>query len=126
MLASLPAAFGAAPIPSAWQAPIVRSRTFNIRQRVVVVVGIGAALFFIGDWLTTRGQGGSGWVAYAPLSNTINASDLPGPGFHPWVRLLIWLGLIAVWVVVGAVLLRTRTQEDVPASADRPIGGPFH
>ena len=44
---------------------------------------LGAALFFFGSWLTTRWQGGSGWVAYAPLSNTINASDLPGPGLHP-------------------------------------------
>jgi len=89
-----------------------------MRQRVVVVVGIGAALFFFGGWLTTRGQGGSGWVAYAPLSDTINASDLPGPGLRPWVRLLIWLALIATWVVVGVVLLRTRSPEEHSGSSD--------
>ena len=106
------------PIPSTWQARNMRSRAFNVRQRVVVVIGIGAALFFFGSWLTTRGQGGSGWVAYAPLSNTINASDLPGPGLHPWVRLLIWLALIAIWVVAGVVLLRTRSPEDSSGPAD--------
>lgn len=106
------------PVPSAWQTRRVRSRTFNVRQRVVVVVGTGAALLFFGSWLTTRGQGGSGWVAYAPLSDTINATDLPAPGFHPWVRLLIWLALIAIWVAVGVVLLRTRSPEDSSGSAD--------
>jgi len=95
----------------AWQAPRVRSRSLNVHQRVVVVVGIGAGLFFFGSWLTTRGQGGSGWVAYAPLSNTINAADLPGPGLHPWVRLVIWLALIAVWVVIGVVVLRSRDPD---------------
>jgi len=110
--------FGDTPIPFAWQAPGVRSRTFNVRQRVVVVVGTGAALFFFGSWLTTRGQGGTGWVAYAPLSGAINASDLPGPGLHPWVRLFIWLALIAIWVVVGVVLLRTRSPGDSSGSAD--------
>ena len=105
-------------VPCAWQARNVRPRSFNVRQRVVVLVGLGAALFFFGGWLTTRGQGGSGWVAYAPLSHTIDASDLPGPGLHPWVRLLIWLALIAVWVMVGALLMRTRTPNATPGAVD--------
>jgi heme/copper-type cytochrome/quinol oxidase subunit 1 len=113
----MPRRTGSPPIGWAWQDLDVGSRTLNIRQRAVVVVGIGAGLFFFGSWATTRGQGGSGWVAYAPLSNTINASDLPGPGLHPWVRLLIWLALIAVWVVVGVVLLRSRS----PRGSSGPV-----
>src|SRR5664280_2435034 len=113
-----PSRSGAPSIRWSWQDPRVRSRTFNIRQRAVVVVGIGAGLLFFGSWLTTRGQGGSGWVAYAPLTNTINASDLPGPGLHPWVRLLIWLALITAWVVVGVVLLRSQSPKDSSGSAD--------
>ena len=96
----------------------MRSRGLNTRQRVVVVIGTGAGLFFFGSWLTTRGQGGSGWVAYAPLSNTVNAAGPAGPGLHPWVRLLVWLALVAVWVVVGVVLLRSRRPEDAPGTVD--------
>jgi heme/copper-type cytochrome/quinol oxidase subunit 1 len=96
----------------------VRSRALNIRQRVVVVIGVGAGLFFFGIWLTTRGAGGSGWVAYAPLSSTVNGADLPGSGLHPWVRLVIWLTLTVVWVVVGVVLLRSRRAEDLSGPAD--------
>lgn len=96
----------------------MRSRAFNIRQRVVVVIGFGAGLFFFGSWLTTRGEGGSGWVAYAPLSGAINTSGLPGPGLHPWIRLLIWLALIVVWVVVGVVLLRSRAAEESSGPVD--------
>jgi heme/copper-type cytochrome/quinol oxidase subunit 1 len=96
----------------------VRSRSFNIRQRIVVLIGVGAGLFFFGSWLTTRGEGGSGWVAYAPLSGAINTSDLPGPGLRPWVRLLIWLALIVVWVVIGVVLLRSRPEEELSGPVD--------
>jgi len=100
-----------------WQTDTVRTRRFNVQQRVVIVIGLGVGLYCFGGWVTTRGGSGSGWVAYAPLSNTINASDLPGPGLHPWVRLLIWLALIAVWVVVGVVLLRSRS----PRGSSGPV-----
>ena len=79
-------------------------------QRIVVLIGLAAGLFFFGDWLTTRGES-VGWVAYAPLSNSIN-SDGIRPGLHPWVRLLIWLVLIAIWVVVGLLLLRSGTERN--------------
>ncbi len=105
---------GRYPTPSfrwTWQYRKVRSRAFNFRQRAVVIVGFGAGLFFFGSWLTTRG-GRQGWVAYAPLSNTVNASYPPGVGLQPWVRLLIWLALVVVWVVVGVILLRSRRAAD--------------
>lgn len=95
----------------------MRSRAFNIRQRVVVVIGFGAGLFFFGGWLTTRGEGGSGWVSYAPLT-AAGPAGYSGPGLHPWVRLLIWLALIVVWIIVGVVLLRSRPVDESSGSAD--------
>ena len=86
----------------------VRLRALNSGQRLVVVVGLGLALYFFGGWVTTRDTF-SGWVAYAPLSNTVN---VPGGGLHPWVRLLIWLALIFVWVLASVALLRTHSESD--------------
>jgi hypothetical protein len=83
-------------------------RGFNRAQRVVMVVGLGVGLYALGGWITTRGTlGASGWVAYAPLTNTLNSPDGIS-GLHPWVRLLIWLLLILVWVVASAFLLRSQ------------------
>ena len=75
-----------------------------------MVVGLGVALYFVGGWITTRGTGAPyGWVAYAPLSNTYNTPN-PLGGFHPWVRLLLWLVLIAVWVIASVFLLQSRSD----------------
>ena len=90
----------------------MRNRRLNKQQRIVIVIGLGIALYFFGGWVTTRGEAGSGWVAYAPLSNAVNTADLPGPGLHSWVRLLIWFVLTAIWVVVGVLLLRSRPDRD--------------
>ncbi len=80
------------------------------------MVGLGAGLYFLGSWLTTRDGGQLGWVAYAPLSGAVNTADLPRAGLQPWVRLLIWLALILLWVVAGVILLRSRPAQDPPAS----------
>jgi uncharacterized membrane protein YhaH (DUF805 family) len=98
----------------------VRSGSLNIRQRIVVVIGFGVAVYFLGSWFTTRGEGAgrSGWVAFAPLSGSVDTADLPGPGLHPWVRLLIWFTLIAAWGVVGVILLRSRNEENSYGPAD--------
>ena len=82
------------------------SRAFNARQRIVAVIGLGAGLYFFGSWATTRGEVGSPWVAYAPLSEN-NSPEFAG-GLHASVRLLIWLVLIAIWAGVGVLLLRSR------------------
>jgi hypothetical protein len=89
-----------------------------MHQRIVVVIGLGVGLYLFGGWATTRGELGSGWVAYAPLSNTFNGADLPGPGLHPWVKLVIWLALITVWVVVGVVLLRSQPVQGPPGPSE--------
>jgi hypothetical protein len=99
---------------------------WNRGQRVVLVVGLGVALYFFGGWFTTRGTGAQhGWVAYAPLSNTYNTPNVFG-GFHPWVRLVIWLLLILVWVVASVALLRT-TRDDLgvdPEDGDTRVSRP--
>ena len=79
---------------------------------MVIVIGLGLGLYFFGGWATNRGEG-AGWVAYAPLSNGINAAALPGSGLHPWVRLIIWLVLIIIWVAAAIALLRSPPASKV-------------
>jgi hypothetical protein len=87
----------------------MRSGGLNRVQRIVITIGLGLGMYVFGGWITTRGGPGSGWVAYAPLSNTLGPSDAIG-GLHPWVRLLIWLALIAVWVMASVWLLRSSSD----------------
>lgn len=94
------------------------SGTLNTRQRIVVVIGLGVGLYFFGGWVTTRGGVGTGWVAYAPLSNTVNTANFPGQGLHAWVRLIIWLTLIAVWVLASVALLRSRSEPETEDSIE--------
>jgi len=86
-------------------------RFLNLPQRVAIVVGVGAAVYISGQWLTSLGSSVSfGWVAYAPLSNNL------GPdGLHPWVRYVIWLVLITFWVLVSVAFLRS----DASSGTDR-------
>jgi hypothetical protein len=78
----------------------------SLRQRIVVVIGLAAALYVFGSWATTRG-GLYGWVAYAPLSNAVNVAN---GGLHPWVRLVIWLALILAWVLLSVALLGSSSD----------------
>ena len=94
----------------------MRSSRLNARQRIVVVIGLGVGLYFFGGWATTRGS--CVWVAYAPLSNSVNTADLPGPGLHPWVRLVIWLVLIVIWVIAAIALLRSSPDSKDEGSID--------
>jgi hypothetical protein len=87
----------------------MRAGGLNRAQRLIIVVGLGLVLYFFGGWVTTRGGGTFGWVAYAPLSDTYNTPVGPG-GFHPWVRLVIWVALILVWVVTSLWLLRSSSE----------------
>lgn len=66
------------------------------------MIGLGVGLFKFGRWVTLLGTPAlpRGWVAYAPLSQA------PAGGLYPWVRLVIWLGIILVWTVTAVVLLR--------------------
>jgi hypothetical protein len=80
-------------------------------QRVVLVVALGVALGVLGSYLVTLGSPGPprGWVAYAPLTqNPVAASS----GLHPWVRLLIWLGLTVIWAACSVAILRPSSSAD--------------
>jgi heme/copper-type cytochrome/quinol oxidase subunit 1 len=85
-----------------------------MRQRVVVVIGFAAGLYFFGSWITSRVGTATGWTSYAPLS--IGQANPPGPGLHPWVRLIIWLALILIWVLSSVFLLRSPR----PSRAENP------
>jgi len=88
----------------AWKNQTVQDRSLNHSQAIIVVIGLGLALYVLGDWLTTLGSySPTGWTGYAPLST----GDVFG-GFHPWLRLIIWLLLIAVWVRSSTALLSTK------------------
>ncbi|HEY5437872.1 MAG TPA: hypothetical protein VIJ99_03130 [Acidimicrobiales bacterium] len=83
----------------------MQDRSLNRSQAVVVVIGLGLAFYVLGGWLTTLGSHApTGWVGYAPLQ-----TEDPFGGFHPWLRLIIWLLLIAVWVRSSTALLGTRS-----------------
>jgi hypothetical protein len=90
-------------------------RRMNRGQRVVIVIGLGVAMYSLGGWITTRGTGTPyGWVGYAPLQ-TYNTPNILG-GLHPWVRLVIWIALVVVWVFTSMLLLRSPAPPQGDAS----------
>ena len=105
----------------------MRHRRFNFAQRLVVVSGLGAVFYLIGIWGTSI-DSLSGWVGYAPLgsatygsatSSAFETSTFFG-GLHPWVRFVIWLMLIAVWVGISLALLRSPSPSPETTS-DEPL-----
>lgn len=86
----------------------------NRGQRIVLVVALGAALYVLGVYITTLDTPGSGWVAYAPLSQVAHSSftGTPFAGLHPWVRLVVWLGLTVIWAGCSVALLRSRPRAE--------------
>jgi hypothetical protein len=72
-------------------------------QRVVIVTALGLVLATVGSFVTSLGSGGAGWYAYAPLTS---AGFLPGGGLASWLRLIIWLALIAIWAAASLRLLK--------------------
>jgi hypothetical protein len=92
-----------------WQAAAVRS--LGLAQRIILVVALALALGVLGRYLITLGHPSEfGWFSYAPLNST---SVIPRPpDLRAWARLLIWLGLIAVWALGSLLLLRPARQGD--------------
>jgi heme/copper-type cytochrome/quinol oxidase subunit 1 len=80
-----------------------------------MVVALGFAIYLFGQWLLETIEFGSranfGWVAYAPLSNSFSS---PVRLLHPWVILLFWLILLAVWTMASLMILQRR-QEETPS-----------
>jgi uncharacterized membrane protein YwaF len=78
-----------------------------------VVVALGFALYLVGRWLLETwefgARGNFGWVAYAPLSHSFHLDQVRL--VHPWVILLFWLLLLALWLVASLAILRSRSDE---------------
>lgn len=84
--------------------------SWGIAQRIILVIGLGLALAVLGRYLVSLGKTGNfGWFAYAPMNSTVST---PHPGERPWVRLVIWLGLILAWTGPSFFLLRPTTPSD--------------
>lgn len=81
-------------------------RSLNRAQRIVLIIAWALVLDVVGTYIVTLGNLGTGWVAYAPLSG---ATSIPRLGLSPWLRLLVWLGLTAIWAVGSVWLLRNET-----------------
>lgn len=79
-------------------------RSLNRAQRIILVIASALALEVAGAYIVTLGDLETGWVAYAPLSGATSISSL---GLSPWLRLLVWLGLTAVWASGAVWLLRS-------------------
>jgi hypothetical protein len=75
----------------------------------VVVVGLAFALYWIGRWIILAGTT-SGWIAYAPLSRA--TQKVPFLPTHLWAQLLVWLGLVLVWVVCSLLIFRSSRESD--------------
>jgi hypothetical protein len=77
----------------------------NHRQRVVLVVALGAAAS-IAAVLVNRllSDGDGGWFAYAPNTGAVFAPDRTSA---IWREALVWFTATAVWAGVSLWLLRS-------------------
>ncbi len=97
---------------------MTRLSRLSTSQRVVVIVGLGAALYLVGAYVTSLGEIRTlnGWVAYAPLSNTFNGlGGMPG-----WAQLVVWLALVIVWVLGSVRILHRRAQPGGEGDSTNP------
>jgi hypothetical protein len=84
----------------------------GLAQKIVIVVALGLAFGVLGNYLDSLGNtGSSGWYAYAPLAQSVPTLHT---GLAPWLRLLIWLGLIGLWAMASIRVLRTRLNGPGP------------
>lgn len=92
-------------------------RSLNTLQRVVLVVALGAALFFVGGYLTGGSHLATGWTGYAPLQSVpvVSRAGLSGVG-----SLVVWLALVVVWACASVAVLRTR-QPTRPVDSDNRV-----
>jgi hypothetical protein len=83
----------------------------NHSQRVVLVVGLGAALLALRSWIIHRYDviGGSegAWFNYAPNSGVVGG---PTFGRSPGSTFALTLVLAAVWIAASLWILRTPAQ----------------
>ncbi|MHB2029350.1 MAG: hypothetical protein ACYCPT_11105 [Acidimicrobiales bacterium] len=88
----------------------MKVQQLNFSQRIVLVIALGAACYIVGVWVTSIGSHGlTGWVAYAPLTNS---SQPEVGGLHAWVRDVLWLLVLVVWTGLSLALLRTGERHE--------------
>jgi len=85
---------------------VKRLSRLGLGQRVILVIGLCVALTLVGEYAASEGTL-TGWVGYAPLSSS--PILVPG-GQPPWLRLVIWLVLVAVWVAGSLPLMRSQPR----------------
>ena len=88
-----------------------RVRRLALAQRVVIVVGLGVLVAYVGYYVMTDGfRAASGtWYAYAPDSSSVYVSV----GHPNRTRLLVEpVALIVVWTAVSAWLVGGRSSND--------------
>jgi hypothetical protein len=80
-------------------------------QRVVVVIAFGLALWAVGSYLVSLGQGrvAFGWTGYARLTG--GPAGPLSTGLHAWLRLIIWLVLIGMWALGSVTVLRPSSEK---------------
>jgi hypothetical protein len=81
-------------------------RRLNRAQRVVTVVALGFAFYFLGAWVTSLGS----HLPYGSATYTNVSSSIFVGGLYPWVQVTIWMLLIVTWVGVSIPLLRDRSM----------------
>lgn|GEM_PF-3485755 len=92
---------------------------WNLAQRVVGVVALGAVLWLVGAYLTAPVPF-TGWVAYAPLSSGPLRSQLvvARDGLVPLGNLFVWLGLVLAWLAGSLFVLRSGRRRSSSGGAD--------
>lgn len=84
----------------------------NTAQRTVVSIALALALVVLGLWVDGAGSAApiGGWYNTAPNAGVVYTFDVSWLQGHPFVRMLFWLGVVAVWAGVSLVLFRTRRR----------------
>ena len=79
-------------------------------QKIVVIIALALALGVVGNFLgslrfATRFPGSAVSGVPVPYQSTLSVAL----GLPSWAHLLIWLALIAVWLLLSIRILRPRT-----------------
>jgi hypothetical protein len=90
----------------------------NRAQRIVLSIGLAAALGAIGRSVELWGRGAvdGGWFGYAPNTHAIFTPNAAFLVRHPALDLLWWLFLVAVWAGASIWLFAQRESSSPPPS----------
>jgi hypothetical protein len=93
----------------------MRFKSLNMAQRIIVVVAFGMAFGVAGSYLVNLGSPAVNLVSPANLGSPAFSSDVvlrfPGTGLPAWLRVIIWLGLVAVWALISVGVLRESAED---------------